>query len=123
MCYNNTTNNGETKMKLEDLQKNIDHAERQIRELDQDIEELEKDKRNKEMYISIYGAILHYITKDWEDCDRPRLEKFMKSNIGKNAYDFWNRHKDLFDVNDKENHPDVNYLSEIEWTYYRSRLW
>jgi len=123
--YNNT-NKGVKNMRLEDLQKNIEHAERQIRDLDRELEELERDKKNKEMYISIYGAILHYLTKDWE-CDKPRLEEFMKINIEKNAYDFWSRHKDLFDVNivegiAQEQKSEAN-LSEIEWTYYRSRLW
>ena len=100
-------------MKLEDLQKKIEHCERRIFDLDKEIESLEKRKKDREMYMAIYGATLHFLQKDWEG-SKPSMEEFMKNILSEHNFDFWSRYRnDLFDVKVSER----EYISELEWNH------
>ena len=106
-------------MKLEDLQKKIKHCEDQIQDINDQLNEIENEKMWKEVYMSVYGATLNYLTTDWEDeASKPTMKVFMKNNLSERAFDFWDRFKDdLFDVlvNERE------YLSELEWNHRITR--
>ncbi len=83
-------------MSVEELEKKLESKWNSIASLQEKVQEIMNQISSEEIWSEIYGAILYYNTHDWEG-NVPPFVDFLKDTLTKESFDFWRRHKDMFE--------------------------